>query len=78
MIDFMKNASNVYSTAKYIVSQNIRIVVDKNNIHYSTTLDRFYKRTKQRDKEYCKYFLTDNVVSGGRISCDVTKRIYME
>lgn len=78
MCDFLKNANNVYSTAKYIVSQNIKIVVDENGKHFTTTIDKFFKRTKARDKEYCKAFLNESIVTGGIISCDITKRIYID
>lgn len=77
-IDFLENANNVYSTAHYIVAQKIKIVVDPQDKHYLTTFDTFYKRTKEREKQYCRAFLTENIVTGGRISCEVTKRKYID
>ena len=46
-IDFMKEASNVYSTKQYIVAQSISLFEIENG-SYTLTLDRFYKRTKGR------------------------------
>ncbi|MGN1223200.1 MAG: hypothetical protein ACI4T1_03625 [Christensenellales bacterium] len=74
-IDFMKEASNVYSTKQYIVAQSISFFEIENG-SYTITLDRFYKRTKERDKDYSNLFMKNKIVSGGRIKCNVTKRVY--
>ena len=76
---FMRDANNVYSTAKFIVAQNISIVVDEDGDHYTTTIDKFYKRTTKRDKQYALAFINEpSIVTGGRINTDITKRFYMD
>ena len=76
---FMRDANNVYSTAKFIVAQNISIVVDEEGGHYTTTIDKFYKRTTKRDKQYALAFINEpSIVTGGRINTDITKRFYMD
>ncbi len=75
---FMRDTNNVYSTAKFIVAQDISIVVE-DGCHYTTTIDKFYKRTAKRDKQYAVAFLTEpSIVTGGRINADITKRFYMD
>lgn len=76
---FLRDANNVYSTAKFIVAQNISIVVDEDGDHYTTTIDKFYKRTTKRDKQYALAFINEpSIVTGGRINTDITKRFYMD
>ena len=76
---FLRDANNVYSTAKFIVAQNISIVVDEDGNHYTTTIDKFYKRTTKRDKQYALAFINEpSIVTGGRINTDITKRFYMD
>ncbi len=75
---FMRDANNVYSTAKFIVAQKIKII-DANGVHFLATLDKFYKRTAKRDKQYALAFLNEpNIVTGGRINCEITKRWYVD
>ena len=75
---FMRDANNVYSTAKFIVAQKIKII-NANGVHFLATLDKFYKRTTKRDKQYAVAFLTEpSIVSGGRINCEITKRWYAD
>ena len=50
--DFIKGATNVYRTKKYIVKQRIDIEVDMEDDNVLISYDTYYVRTQKRDKEY--------------------------
>lgn len=76
-IDFLEFGDNIYTTAKYIVAQKFSIIKDSNGNKIKIVYDYFYVRTEERDKNYSKLFLKDIRVTGGRISCPISKRYYI-
>lgn len=73
-IDFMKNATNVYRTEEFIVSQNISFCTGGLGIARILSEDTFYARTKQRNSLYEKLFSND----GKRIRSSMFVRSYIE
>lgn len=72
--DFMKNATNVYRTNEYIVSQHISFVSDGVGVTRLMSDDTFYCRTHERDYYYDELF--DN--EGKRIRATMSVRTYIE
>ena len=77
MEDFMKNATNVYRTDKYIVKQilNYEEHIKLDNMIISQ--DTFYKRTKARNKRYNQILSCKVNLDGKRIKTSSSTRKYV-
>lgn len=73
-VDFLKNATNVYRTEEFIVSQHITFCADGLGATRILSEDTFYSRTKLRDMLYEKLFESD----GKRIRSAMFVRTYIE
>lgn len=73
-VDFLDNATNVYRTEEFIVSQ--RICFSSNGLGTTRILseDTYYSRTKLRDLLYEKLFEDD----GKRLRSSMFVRTYIE
>jgi len=76
--EFIKDATNVYRTKKYIVKQRVglKTCLTEDNVVYS--YDTFYLRTKKRDSEYSLWFIQKNNPNGKRLPCSMYSRRYVE
>lgn len=76
--EFMKDATNVYRTKKYIVRQIICVHYDctENNTVFSR--DTFYARTPKRDLEYESVFCRRKNIDGKRLPTTAYSRVYIE
>ena len=73
-IDFLKDATNVYRTEEFIVSQHIDFCTGGVGIARIISEDTYYARTKQRNSLYEKLFSDD----GKRIRSSMFVRTYIE
>ncbi len=73
-VDFLNNATNVYRTEGFIVSQHISFCADGLGTTRILSEDTFYCRTKLRDMIYDKLFDDD----GKRIRSAMFVRTYIE
>ncbi len=73
-VDFLNNATNVYRTEEFIVSQHISFCADGLGTTRILSEDTFYCRTKLRDMIYDKLFDGD----GKRIHSAMFVRTYIE
>jgi hypothetical protein len=76
--EFLIDADNVYRTKYFIIKQVLvldRTCDEDNNI---TSYDTFYKRTKQRDKEYELVFADKNHIDGKRLPSTMCSRKYVD
>lgn len=73
-VDFLSNATNVYRTEEFIVSQHITFCTGGLGVARLLSEDTFYIRTKKRDMQYEKLF-TGN---GKRIHSAMFVRTYIE
>ncbi len=73
-IDFLNDATNVYRTEEYIVSQHITFCTGGLGVARLLSEDTFYSRTKKRDSQYEKLFVSD----GKRIHSSMSVRTYIE
>ena len=75
--DYLKNATNVYRTRRYIVKQCVTLRSDE----YCTYLfshDTYYLCTPKRDREYEAVFADRIHVNGKRIHTDMYARKYVD
>ena len=72
-IDFLKDATNVYRTREFIISQHISFCTEGLGIARILSEDTFYVRTKQRDNQYEKLFGNN----GKRIHSPMFVRTYI-
>lgn len=76
--DFIKGATNVYRTKKYIVKQRIDIEVDREDDNVLISYDTYYVRTQKRDKEY-EYGMSEKQnIDGKRMRTSMYARRYVE
>ena len=73
-VDFLDNATNVYRTEEFIVSQHITFCSDGLGSTRILSEDTYYSRTKLRDLLYDKLFEND----GKRIHSAMYVRTYIE
>lgn len=73
-VDFLKNATNVYRTEEFIVSQHICFSSDSLGTTRILSEDTYYRRTKLRDMFFEKLF--DG--NGKRIHSAMHVRTYIE
>jgi hypothetical protein len=75
--DFLKDATNVYRTKKFIVNQKIAFCYDKQTYDQVVSIDTFYFRTRERDAEY-EYFLDfKKNINGKRMKAAMSSRKYV-
>lgn len=75
--DFLKDATNVYRTEKYIVRQVIDLEYDSVEGVNFCSYDTFYLRTKARDAEYENIFKARRCANGKRLSTGLATRKYI-
>lgn len=73
-VDFLENATNVYRTNEFIVSQHISYISDGLGMARIMSEDTFYARTEERDFYYDELFDND----GKRIHSAMSSRTYIE
>lgn len=73
-VDFLDNATNVYRTEEFIVSQHICFSSDGPGTTRILSEDTYYRRTKLRDLLYEKLFEND----GKRLHSSMFVRTYIE
>lgn len=78
MFDFLDNNNNIYRTRKYIVKQCMEIRFDSEENNTVCSYDTFYRRTKQRDKEYENFFKDRKNINGKRLSTSMYARTYVD
>lgn len=76
--DFMIDATNVYRTKLYIVKQCMGIQIDNMENNAIKSYDTFYKRTKQRDKEFELIFKDRKNINGKRLPTTMYTKIYVD
>ncbi len=74
----MNGVTNVYRTKNFIVKQVIGVQYDckENNVVFSH--DTYYKRTRQRDKEYEIVFCERKKKDGKRLPTTMYARTYID
>ena len=65
--DFMIDSTNVYRTKHYIIKQSIDIQYDNTENNSIVSHDTFYKRTKNRDKQFEYFFRERKNINGKRL-----------
>jgi len=78
IVDFMTDADNVYSTLDYIVAQHFMFSLTTKGSSQLVSIDRFYKKTPERIKQYSSLFGKSPIVSGGRIHSELYTRKYID
>ena len=76
--EFLKDATNVYRTKKYIVRQIIDLGYDSTEGVNFCSYDTFYMRTKARDAEYENFFKARRCVNGKRLTTGLATRKYVQ
>lgn len=74
----VENSTNVYRTNKYIVCQKLTIEIHSILQNFILSQDTYYKRTRQRDKEYEKEFGTRLDIDGKRLKSTSYTRKYID
>ncbi len=75
--DFMKDATNVYRTKRFIVRQIIVVKYDSVEGANLCSYDTFFLRTAKRDLEYEAIFRERRILNGKRLSTGLTTRKYI-
>lgn len=75
--EFLEETINIYRTSKYIVVQKIGLKFDAEDDNILYSFDLFYKRNKQRDKEYENIFESKSNLNGKRIKTAMYSRRYI-
>ena len=75
--DFAKDANNVYRTNRFIVKQQISIVVSANCDSYIISNDTYYLRTLKRDFEYNLLYSKRKNPDGRRMPASTYIRKYV-
>ena len=76
--EFMKDATNVYRTRDYIVKQVIGLKCDESGNSAIISHDTFYRRTRQRDREYETALCMRTYIDGKRIRSFMSDRRYVD
>ena len=74
--EFLKEASNVYRTRHFIVSQRLGLLYNDEESNQLISRDTYYARTPERDAEYEIRFHKRIKIDGKRIPTNVTVREY--
>ncbi len=75
---FVKDATNVYRTKRYIVKQVLDIQYDTEQAGNVLSYDTFYKRTPARDKQYDMLFAGRRFHNGKRLPSTAYTRRYVD
>ena len=54
----IEQAHNIYRTKHFIVAQILSVEHSKTQVSNTLSTDRYFRRTKQRDRDFEKYLLT--------------------
>ncbi len=68
---------NVYRTKLYIVIQSLCLKLDDIENNLLVSFDKYYLRTKSRDKRYETYFRNRKNINGKRIKTAMYSRTYL-
>ena len=74
--DYLQDADNVYRTKHYIVSQKIKISMNKDGDTFSISIDNYYPRTRSRDIDYEYIFRNRKHINGKRLRSNTYLRTY--
>ncbi len=77
-IDELEIADNAYRTQEYIVTQTISVRKNDFESPMITSIDVFYKRTKERDAMYESVFENRIHMDGKRIQGSMYARRYVD
>ena len=69
---------NIYRTRLHIVKQHVGIQFDNHEYNVVISHDIYYKRNKQRDKEYEFMFKDRKNIDGKRIKTSMYTKTYVE
>ena len=75
--EFMKDATNVYRTEKYIIRQVISLKCDLVEGANLCSYDTFFLRTAVRDAEYERIFQDRRRINGKRLATSLATRKYV-
>lgn len=77
--DFLiKDATNVYRTNEYIVSQELSLMTNEAGMTIAFSNDTYFRRTLERDLEYELIFANKKRKNGKRIPSMAYTRTYIE
>lgn len=77
--DDMLSGHNIYRTAKYIVSQEVKLIYKGDAQTFVMSEDTFYLRNKQRDKAYEEIFFDRlDQIDGSRLHASAYTRKYVD
>ncbi len=76
--EFLRKATNVYRTPRYIVRQRLCILYDKEEHNAVISRDTFFLRTARRDAEYEAAFRHREQIDGKRLPSTAYIREYKE
>ncbi len=76
--DFLKGATNVYRTRDFIVKQVVGFKCDDAGNSAVISHDTFYRRTRQRDREYETAFCMRTYIDGKRFRSSMCERKYVD
>lgn len=73
----LRDATNVYRTAEYIVKQVVAIKHDERQNTVFVSYDTYYYRTPDRDRTYERLLRKRVNVDGRRLSTSMYSRVYI-
>ena len=76
--EYLKGATNVYRTAKFIVRQVLVVQHDSEESGNIISYDDYYRRTPARDKQYEFLFSERRHVNGKRLPSNAYTRRYID
>ncbi len=76
--DFLKDATNVYRTKKYIVRQIIEVNYDAHEGANVCSYDTFFYRNAKRDAEYEMTFKARRKIDGKRLRAGLSSSCYVK
>ena len=76
--EFLKGATNVYRTRDFIVKQVVKFKCDNEGNSVVVSHDTFYRRTRQRDREYETAFCMRVYIDGKRFRSSMCERKYVD
>ena len=76
--EFLTGATNVYRTRDFIVKQVVGFKCDDAGNSAVISHDTFYRRTRQRDREYETAFCMRTYIDGKRFRSSMCERKYVD
>lgn len=76
--EFVKFATNVYRTKRYIVRQCIGVKYGAAESNVLFSHDTYFLRTKKRDREYEEYYFDKKNIDGRRMQTAMHARRYVD